>query len=151
MIPLKSDRFSEHDAILESEQSEQINFSSKPPISAISDEERRRLSSVDLHDYPTEREDNLIKNFLCCYSIEFGVQFMLIFDVFATILWMALMFTFTSEWYLFVTYWCLSISRLVTGYWNMEKDDFSSRQYYYIAHVVSDICYGILFTTQFFI
>ena len=76
---------------------------------------------------------------------------MIVFDVFATILWMALMFTLTSEWYLFGTYWCLSLSRLTTGHWQMERDDFKSRRNYYFAHVVSDICYVILFIVHFII
>ena len=79
------------------------------------------------------------------------MQCMIVFDVFATILWMAMMFTFTDDWYLFVPYWCLSLSRLITGYWYIENDCYNSRRNYYFAHVISDICFGILFMVHFFV
>ena len=56
--PLKA-QAAQHDDILETVQSERVDvqFSKKPNIS---EEERRRLSSVDLNEFGNEGEVNLI-------------------------------------------------------------------------------------------
>ena len=106
---------------------------------------------MDLLDYSKGDEIPLITHFLCCHSLKFGINVIGIVDIFAAMFWLVLLIGFHEDWYLWLIYLSVGVFRIFYWYQLRKEDEFHTRRNYYFTHLVSNICYFIVFIIHFFV
>ena len=92
----------------------------------------------------------LLTTFMCKYSIAVGVQIIAIVDLICCVAWFTLIWTEISDWFIYLTYFCLSVSRVFFFYRLQQGDTLKGRRQLYTSHTVSAFTFVILFFAHIF-